>query len=266
MSVKISLPNQILLSEDGEEVSQHRSPEEAMESASNNPGKYRLVRPDGEIVVSGDVVEPPVEPPIEPEPPVEPQPGEVIPFTQTQYPQSYYDPDNKIDEIKGKFEFLPRDANGWTIINPNPLKLVGYVDQILGDDDVAVLVPQGTSPASIVPFKTLDKALKALPSTNTNGELHSGAHHILLHDDQVFSTSIDAHTRIPSGDSHTDRLVIGRYGSGVKAPMIDDFGKGYIRLWGTCRYVIIQGVDCYDKYRDPASPDFWVGVMFRVRI
>ena len=341
MSVKISLPNQILISEDGEEVSQHRSPEEAMESASNKPGKYRLVRPDGEIVVSGDVEEDDKTPayivfndvrePIfsgTPYPlsyeeaqaflveveassgPVtfswgdqfhtensapfhingddnliafpegeheiliiageeefavsvdvqpqdeEPQPGEVIPFTQTQYPQGYYDPDNKIDEIKGKFEFLPRDANGWTIINPNPLKLVGYVDQVLGDDDVAVLVPQGTDPASIVPFKTLDKALKALPSTNTDGELHSGAHHILLHDDQVFSTSPDGHARIPSGDSHTDRLVIGRYGDGVKAPMIDDFGKGYIRLWGTCRYVIIQGVDCYNKYRDPDSPGF----------
>ena len=190
----------------------------------------------------------------EPEP--EPGPTQVIPFARKQYPASYYDPLGKIEEIKNAFELLPRDANGWTIIPSNPANLVGYVDGERGNDENAVLVPQGTSPLGIIPFKTLKAALAALPITRDADEMKSGAHHILLHDDQSFSTESTDHTRIPSGESHTERLVIGRYGDGIKPPVIDDFGRGYIRLWGTCRFVIIQGVNCYNKYRDPNHPEF----------
>ena len=372
MTIKISQPSIILMDGDAE-VSRHRSPEEAMEAASSLPnGRYRLVRPDGEIVVdlpteappgeiphiypliptyiyvilngvafseglylnashslsyeqgqevlieadasfgpvtfswggqthtensapyqlNGDgnyvafdaglheisikaegieyivsilVAEPEEETPTDPTdplpdlPPSEPEdPGEreIVPYAQSQFPASYYDPDNTIGKIKSKFEFLPRDENGWTIIEPNPDNLVAYVDTVLGDDELGKLAPQGTSPDNAFPFKSFDAALKALPTTNSNGEMKSGAHHILLHDDQIFSTSPDHHTRIPSGDSHTERLVIGRYGNGTKPPLIDDFGRGYVRLWGLCRYVIIQGVNCDNKYRNPSNPDF----------
>ena len=249
--IDINNPPMILVDEEGNEISRHLLTVEAMQSASGAPGRYKLIRPDGEIIVKDWVQQEPEEEPVED--PVEEPVEEPL---QKQYLQSDFDPDGKIDEIKSKFEFLPRDENGWTIITPNPLNLVAYVDRELGDDEQAVMVPQGTDPAAVVPFQTLDAALLALPTTNQNDELKSGAHHIMLRDDQVFSTSPDRHTRIPSGESHTERLVIGRYGDGDKPPLIDDFGRGYARLWGTCRYVIIQGVDCYNKYRDPESPDF----------
>ncbi|MDA9095401.1 hypothetical protein N9J88_03295 [Porticoccaceae bacterium] len=197
---------------------------------------------------------------VDPEEPTDPQPEpgptEVIPFARKEFPASYYDPLGKIDEIKSKFEFLPRDENGWTIITPNFANLVAYVDSERGDDGTAVLVPQGTAPADIVPFRTLPAALEALPITRDGDEMKSGAHHVLLHDDQSFSTTTEKATRIPSGESHTERLVIGRYGEGLKPPVIDDFGHHEIRFWGTCRFVIIQGVDLYNKYRDPHHPDF----------
>ena len=191
-----------------------------------------------------------------PDPDPDPVDTQIIPFSRKQYEQSYYDPLGKIDEIKSKFEFLPRDENGWTIITPNFANLVAYVDSERGDDDTAMLVPQGTAPADIVPFRTLPAALEALPITRDGDEMKSGAHHILLHDDQSFSTTTEKATRIPSGESHPDRLVIGRYGDGVKPPVIDDFGHHEIRFWGTCRFIIIQGVDLYNKYRDPHHPDF----------
>lgn len=359
MSINIVQPNLILMSPEGEEVSRHRSPEEAMEKASElGSGEYKVIRPDATITVTGlpdsnpepeselppvaaflEYIAEPLKPAVikplfvnDPhqltfeqaksvlvyvtgtEGPVtfkwlqethtensapfhiagddqrvsfpegvsvieiqtpealfslsievspegggedpEPESVEFIPFTQEQFPQSYYDPEGKIDEIKSKFHFLPRDENGWTIITPSPANLVAYVDRDKGDDAAAVLVPQGTDPADIVPFKTLPGALGALPITRSGDEMKSGAHHVLLHDDQSFSTTATNHTRIPSGESFAERLVIGRYGDGAKPPVIDDFGRSLIRFWGICRFVIFQGVDLYNKFRDPHHPEF----------
>tara|TARA_R110002072_G_scaffold298960_1_gene473698 strand:+ start:10234 stop:12573 length:2340 start_codon:yes stop_codon:yes gene_type:complete len=195
-------------------------------------------------------------------------PGEVIPggpdpvntqvisFSRQQYEQSHYDPQGKIDEIKAKFELLPRDSNGWTIINSNPANLVGYVDSVDGVDSTAWLAPQGTPPASVGAFKTLNAALDALPKVQIGDELKSGAHHLYLHDDQAFSTKSGVATRIPSGENRIERLVIGRYGDGAEPPVIDDFGSGEIRFWGTCRFVIVQGVNLDNKFRDPGHPEF----------
>ena len=205
--------------------------------------------------------EPPADPEPQPEPePTDPEPTDDLPTKLVPYTHPTYAPNaqqqDEIDHIKAQFNFLPRDENGWTIINPNSEHLAAYVDAEKGNDTTAQLIPQGTAPEDSQLFKTFPAALAAMPTTNTNGELKSGAHHIFLRDDQTFNTTDQNHTRLPSGEDYDNRFVIGRYGNGTKPPLVDDFGLFDIRFWGVCRYFIFQGVDLYNKYRDPNNPEF----------
>lgn len=218
-----------------------------MEAASALPeGRYKLLRPDGEIVV----VKP--DPSPEPEPEPEPEPlVDIIRFQNTQFISAA-----KRAEIEGYFQLPAQDADGWTIDEIGPETKIYYIDAVNFDNDNATYYTSSQlsdprNPTGVVAFERLEYAIASLPRAAGENYAAAGDYRFALRGGQSHSTL--AGVSFPSGLSRDARCTITSF-DGVA--VIDDFGAGELRFWRGSSNITFLNISLYNKFRDPNHAQF----------
>ena len=155
--------------------------------------------------------------------------------------------------ILAQFNYLPLDADGWTILTPSADSRLIYVSET-GNDGTAqdyllsTLPNVGAweAPGAVSAYQTIDAAKARLRSGYPD--------YILFKCDDEFSLTSNFDP-LP-GRSLSERAVITSYGFGAR-PHINSTGTAEIRYWGTNGdKQAVVGIKVYPTYRDPDHVDF----------
>ena len=155
--------------------------------------------------------------------------------------------------IRARFNELPQDSNGWTILTPSADSRIMYVDPN-GDDGTAVdytlaTLPGGTwdLPTGISAYATIEAA---------TAQMRDGyADYVLLKKGEEH-TLATAHWRPSKGRSITERAVISSYGTGARPHFNPGTNKYGLRIWTDDGFIVIKGLHIYPTWRDPDHVDF----------
>lgn len=134
---------------------------------------------------------------------------------------------------------LPRDAAGFTVVEPHAESRVVYVSSSTGDDGNDGLSAE-------TPMRSLKRAIwKVRPYSSDQ---------LLLRAGDVFQGGFGVWNR--SGRSAEHPLLIGAYGKGDR-PTIETTGEGFMQLDAArMNHVVIQGLRATAVRRDPNSASF----------
>ncbi len=161
-----------------------------------------------------------------------------------------------INKAKAEQINLPKDAEGWTIFTPSSDTDVVYIDSVSGDDNTCRTYrtsdgEMGTDPfnpvGTILPCATPAKAVTFMGANSPDWMLYKRG--------SVFDMGI---TYSRNGRSATEPTVVSSYGNTGNMPL---FRGGYANNGNIdTRYLAISGLDFYQDFRDPSSPNYTAGV------
>lgn len=159
--------------------------------------------------------------------------------------------------VEQNFNYLPLDANGWSIITPSADSRLIYVDSTDGSDVTGTHYLPSTlpnvnnwnDPGAVLPYATLEAAL--------GDKRQDFPDWILLKRGEEFTFS--GNQGLKNGRSLTERSVITAYGPGTARPHINPADSGsQLRYWGSSSafFGVIKEVLIYPTWADPDHVDF----------
>ena len=162
--------------------------------------------------------------------------------------------------ILALFNYLPQDANGWSILTPSADSRLIYVDEIGGNNGTAVNYTPATLPTAN-DWENPGAVLAYADITTAMAQTRTGSPDwVLLKRGGEFTFSGTLHPA--AGLSLSERQVITAYGAGTVRPHINPIDvDSLLRLWGAnVSYHAIVGVKIYPTWCDPDNAD-WDAVL-----
>ena len=156
--------------------------------------------------------------------------------------------------ILAQYNFLPQDAEGYSILTPSADSRLIYVDDTDGDDGTATNYLMSTipnvndweDPGAVNAYQ--DPAVAIL-------QMRQGyPDYLLLKRGGVWATS--NYLRQYSGRNVNERSVITAYGTGNRPHLNATGNHETIRLWNFADYCVVKGVQVMPTFRIPTHIDF----------
>ena len=158
--------------------------------------------------------------------------------------------------IEAQFNYLPQDANGWSIITPSADSRLIYLDPTGGNDGTAVNYLPSTlpnvnnwnDPGAISAYQTAEAA---------ESQMRAGLPDwILVKRGETVPITSNFEPR--AGRSLTERSVLTAYGPGTERPSLRPADNGsIIRAWGDNAFTMVfKGIEIYPTWCDPDHVDF----------
>ena len=156
--------------------------------------------------------------------------------------------------ILAQYNYLPQDAEGYSILTPSADSRLIYVDDTGGDDGTATNYTLSTlpnvndweNPGAINAYQ--DPAVAIL-------QMRQGyPDYLLLKRGGVWLTS--AYLRLYSGRNVNERAVITAYGTGERPHLNPTGNHETIRLWNFADYTVVKGIRVMPTFRVPTHVDF----------
>lgn len=155
---------------------------------------------------------------------------------------------------------LPRDANGWSILNPSSDSRIIYVSSTEGNDATAqnyTVAQVGSDPrhpaVSINAYETLAAALDQMRDTYPDW--------ILLKSGDSFPSQTIALQTVGIGRNASERMVMTYYGDSPQRPVLLDpdfraYRTALVPAHGGFHHWAIVGIEFYGESADPNSPNY----------
>ena len=156
--------------------------------------------------------------------------------------------------ILAKYNFLPQDGEGYSILTPSADSRLIYVDPTGGNDGTASSyllsnlpnVNAWQAPGAVDAYQSVEVAVGQMRQDYPD--------YLLLKSGEVFTTS--NYVRIYSGRSLSERAVVTSYDTGAR-PSINPTGDfEALRIWNYGNFIAIKSVAVLPTFRDPNHVDF----------